>query len=712
MASKIEKNSDKARDGEANWEGSAGHPQNKVTGAKTTTARNDIIATENVDSGTKCDKKKQENAKSTRIDPKLEGRDTIRETKTSRVGEMKQIEEDIKDVASPLFKEQREFIDANKDYLGVSSDSHLGLLFRSIDFDLGPDERVKFSSQVVQTDIKGEGKGENESKQGERGSVTPTAETVPPFSVKKNGEASKNGLTKSHQQAAHGTDLESLATLVLTQHALYLFPPAMKVEEKTFLVYNIYERFILQDLVMISRPYRKMRSEDGDDYAIRSDDVVLHWKTKKHTWIRPPKGKGPELVEVISHQFYELTGIRLAIQSMDGGKLMDMIIDKSIQNEMDDVLIEFWGLHELVMQGWLWHFCYHRNRGEEPFKKIPKKPKWKREWFSLSSDNSLLRFKSPEEMAGFRAQAASLNLLPVSQKQSLRKTFNKCRIDLMDVDIRNMPILQDPGGFEIMVDTQWHFGRVDSPITHHLFLPLSQAEIGRSRRTSAIRKIFPSIDVFRNRSRSTAASPSKNSWIHSVFKRVQIAQYGLKRAKEQAKAYSSNFYIRTKRALPDKPQPQTPPPDGSMPQITSYDLSKPGSYVLMRVAVPMGKGYTEGGKIMFLTPEDKRMLVTIPPGVTEGEEFVVKVPKMAVMVSEGTTEKKNDGTEKNDDDDRVNNDPGSPDEEPIRLQLDDFLNSDDEDDAVDPAKGVDDLDSSVAVKNETKEEDISREVPK
>jgi len=610
-------------------------------------------------------------------------------SKTAR--EMKKIEGEIEDTTSPLFKEQQDFLESDKDYMKVKADKHLGLLFRSIDVDLGPEEKVVLSSQIVRISIKGmDAKDKNAKPKSATAALKGMASAdSKAFKDENEGDDKNSGhqrtpdilkppssipdesIAKSQQEAVEDED-EVLGTLVVTQYALYVFPPAMEIDEKMFLVYNVYERYMLQDLIMITRPYRNMRSEDGDEYAFRSNDLVLHWKRNKHLWLRPPKSKGVEVAEVLSHLHFELTGIRLTIQSSDSVKLTDMIMNKKIKDQMDDVLIEYWGTHELVMQGWLWHYSYSRARSEEPVK-MTKKINWKRQWFSLSSDNTLLRFDSPEKMAGFRAQAASLNLLPVFKKKELREYFHSNRIDLMDADVRNMPSQQNPGGFEVMVDTQWHLDSISGPITHHLFIPPGEDD---RRRGSAIRKLFPSIDIFRNRSRSVSKGlASPNSWIHAVFRRVQVAQYGLKRAKAQAKAYTTNFYIRSKRTLGDRPPvPTGPPPEGSKPQLISYDLSKPGTYVLMKVPVPVGKGYTEGNKLMFLTPEDKKMLVTIPSGISEGEEFVVKVPKAALMAS-GIIEPLavNDKDQQS-----AQSDLNSPGDEPAQMNLEDFLGSEDE----------------------------------
>jgi len=213
-----------------------------------------------------------------------------------------------------------------------------------------------------------------------------------------------------------------------------------------------------------------------------------------------------------------------------------------------------------------------------------------------------------------------------------------------------------------MVDTTWHLGHASGPITHHLFLPLNQAEIERSKRKGSFRRLFPSIENVFGRKKKK----DQESWIHAVFHRVQVAQYGLKHARELAKVYTSSFYIRSKRTLDKKMDVPLPPGEPPLRSGVTFDLSKPGSFALMRVTVPEGKGFMAGKRMYFLTPEDTTMMVTIPEGVMEGEDFVVKVPKSALV----TAEKKMDEKEEDEE----------PHSEPHRIALDEFLGEDLDDD--------------------------------
>ncbi|GAB5361879.1 hypothetical protein AAMO2058_000750900 [Amorphochlora amoebiformis] len=616
----------------------------------------------------------------TRMERKGEEKEGPTESKKS-VKEVKfRSGEDMEDEErslEPLFEDQKKFLKDDRDYLKVGGDQHLKLLFRSIDVDLGSTESVILSSEVMIIDHDPQNPVFLAVAKPQESEVSKTG-----GQSHAKGKLAEKEEEQEKKAAGFQNNLgERGAAVVVTQYAVYIFPPAMEVDGKQFLVYNVYERFILQDLVLISRPYRQRMSQDGEEYALRSQEVVLHFKNNKHLWLRVLNKRDSAFAETVNHQFLKLTGMNLEFSSSSCRNLVNAIKDGTIKDTVDDTRIDWWGSHDLSMQGWLWHFYYDRERGEIPGSNLPKKIKWKRRWFSLSKDNLLMYFDSPEQMAGFRAKAASMNLLSFAKRKEVRDLFNSNHIDLMDVDLRNMPIEQDPGGFEIMVDSSWQLGLPTGPITHHLLLPLNQVELSRSRRPSSLRNMFPSIDGVFRRNRSDYAE-NRLSWVHAVFERVQVAQYGLSRAKQMAKAYTSTFYIKSKRTLNPMgsavgypPPPPGSPPKGVRARLASFDLTKPGSFSLMKVTVPEGKGFKEGNRLFFVTPNDTTMMVTIPPGVSEGEDFVVKVPKQSLIdESEEKIKLESDkitaeiGTT-----DDKKNDTEEEDEEPAVVALDEFL---------------------------------------
>lgn len=204
-----------------------------------------------------------------------------------------------------------------------------------------------------------------------------------------------------------------------------------------------------------------------------------------------------------------------------------------------------------------------------------------------------------------------------------------------------------------------------------------------------------------------------------MFRRVQIAQYGINKATESTSAYTSNFYIRSKRkgGAAEKGAAVGEMPSGSQ-QITEYELSQPGSYVLMKVAVPKGRGYKEGENLVFLTPEDNTMMVKIPHGVSEGQEFVVKVPKTIQTEQNATGNenktkgkseirqdvkaRENKNTPYNDEKKKGNLSPLSP-GEPVTVELATFLGEDmDEETTEEEKKDTLKNDLEAAKKNSSK----------
>ena len=67
-------------------------------------------------------------------------------------------------------------------------------------------------------------------------------------------------------------------TVVLTTVALYVFPPILFVDEHRFLPLNSYRRYPLDEIVLCSLPYFTRYTRDGDDFAERLEDVVIHFE--------------------------------------------------------------------------------------------------------------------------------------------------------------------------------------------------------------------------------------------------------------------------------------------------------------------------------------------------------------------------------------------------------------------------------------------------
>eukprot|EP00472_Partenskyella_glossopodia_P005120 CAMPEP_0197541304 /NCGR_PEP_ID=MMETSP1318-20131121/67083_1 /TAXON_ID=552666 /ORGANISM="Partenskyella glossopodia, Strain RCC365" /LENGTH=356 /DNA_ID=CAMNT_0043100459 /DNA_START=355 /DNA_END=1422 /DNA_ORIENTATION=- len=122
-------------------------------------------------------------------------------------------------ISSPLFKEQKEFLIKDKDYLKVSMDRHLRLLFRSIDGSLGTDEHVSYSSNAQRAVLDDEEQARHQHDQNlavaQKPTTSMTALKVDPVAGKKltnSDPGSSSKLPKTLEQAGAGTSINNNET--------------------------------------------------------------------------------------------------------------------------------------------------------------------------------------------------------------------------------------------------------------------------------------------------------------------------------------------------------------------------------------------------------------------------------------------------------------------------------------------------------------------
>ena len=578
----------------------------------------------------------------------------------------------------PLFAEQKEFLRSNKDHLGLANNPHLRILFDSIDPDLGAHETVLFSSKMVlinphavqaaqaeaertETTNSGLASGADEKAAGsaapqQAGPQQNRQENAParaarsvslpasptPTRPQSHRPKLRTRVDRPTKQVAFSNsgDLaqETNGMCVVTQCAVYAFPPPMSIDGKVFVVCNIYDRYLIQDLVLVSKPYVESSGSGTGEFAMRSDDVVLHFKYGLHLWVRlGVRGRGSELAEVLYNTFEDFTGIELPIVSKDSQELTESITSDDIADELALIRLERWAAHQLVMEGWLWHFRFVevpearetavtgvKKRKKKKKKRRPK-PKWIKRWFVLSADNTFMYFSTPEEMAGFRAKAASLGVLSRLETIKTRQTYLCNSIDLMDVDLRNMPSEGDPEGFRVSLRPEPSVSQgLASPIVHHWLRPVrgTRKFFFQSPKAKPSGLRHNSVGARSAAGVSTSAL-SKASWLHAMFQRVQIAHFGISHAKARANAYASTFHIRSKRF--SRVADAAKNPSDIRRTQSAADLSAPSDFVLMQVQCP--EGYSEGKRLLFTTPDNVTMEVSVPPGVRPNESFFVKAPR-------------------------------------------------------------------------------------
>lgn len=265
-------------------------------------------------------------------------------------------------------------------------------------------------------------------------------------------------------------------TLVLSNLALYIFPPAIAVDLdpspqsgpgphapsiKYFLVYNEYRRISLADILLVSLPYRMGLTQQGTDFALRITDFALHLRDGDTTdWLQAPRNKRSQLVECISDAYENLMGLALEMQQVDYSQLIADILSHQIWSAIREMQIVRWATRKEIMSGYLYHRSLHvwptaADTGENTPAvadaananlRMSTPSEWRRKWFVLSQDNYLLHFNSPEEMAAFQFVATA----STQHATKFPASFDCNQIDLSkSLYLRGATVC--PDGFEIIV---------------------------------------------------------------------------------------------------------------------------------------------------------------------------------------------------------------------------------------------------------------------
>lgn len=292
-------------------------------------------------------------------------------------------------------------------------------------------------------------------------------------------------MSTAEERAARAPQAEppQPCTLVLTNLALYVFPPAIPIEldsdpsspvsspggtkqTKHFLVYTEYQRIALQDILLVSLPYRSGLTRHGTDFALRITDFALHLRDGDTTvWLQAPRNKRSRVVECISDAYSNLMGLPIEMTQPDYSELLYDILSKNIWTQIREMQIQKWALGKPIQAGYLFHRSLHvwpslvdapngansASSSAQPQKiemKMSAPSDWRRQWFVLSRDNYLLHFTSKEELDAFQYVASSNNLSGASGK--FPASFDCNQIDLSkSLYLRGSSVC--PDGFEIIV---------------------------------------------------------------------------------------------------------------------------------------------------------------------------------------------------------------------------------------------------------------------
>ena len=211
-----------------------------------------------------------------------------------------------------------------------------------------------------------------------------------------------------------------------------------------FLILNQYHRIALQDVLLVSLPYRSGISLTGGDYALRINEFCLHLRSGKNVWLQSPAGRRSVVVEVLSDAYRALLGHSLQIDQPDYLQLVSALHDGSIVTAMKQMRMEWWAVHAPREQGWLVHRSLHERSADvvsptgnavPVFEQEHDRDGWSMRWFVLSRDNYLLQFTSPAELEAFRlVMSAADSAVHSSEGRLVSKKF-PASFDCIEIDL-------------------------------------------------------------------------------------------------------------------------------------------------------------------------------------------------------------------------------------------------------------------------------------
>lgn len=266
-------------------------------------------------------------------------------------------------------------------------------------------------------------------------------------------------------------------TFVLSNLALYLFPPAIPIEldgetptspkqRKYFLVYTEYRRIALQDMLLVSLPYRMGITRNGGDFALRITDFTLHLRDGSSSlWLMAPPNGRSHLVECISDAYSNLMGLSLELHQVDYSGLISDILTGRIWPTVRELQIQRWAKAAPIKRGWLMHRTMHvwpathggpHAADTDAAASTATPTDWVKKYFVLTSDNFLLHFASSREFDAFQflvseCVSSSSSSSSVSVSGPFPGSFADSQIDLAKSLYLRTAHIATEDGFEIIV---------------------------------------------------------------------------------------------------------------------------------------------------------------------------------------------------------------------------------------------------------------------
>jgi len=123
--------------------------------------------------------------------------------------------------------------------------------------------------------------------------------------------------------------------IILTNKSLYLFPPLVWVDSKSYIVANGFEIYSMSKIARISLPYRtKVNSVTYDEVAVRTNEVALHLLTGWTIWLSLKSAKREEFVECLNNVYQLRLGSSTFITQEDYQHLLSSITKSSLWESM------------------------------------------------------------------------------------------------------------------------------------------------------------------------------------------------------------------------------------------------------------------------------------------------------------------------------------------------------------------------------------------
>lgn len=166
--------------------------------------------------------------------------------------------------------------------------------------------------------------------------------------------------------------------IILTNKSLYLFPPLVWVDSKSYIVANDFEIYGMSNIVRISLPYRtKVDPVTYDEVAVRTNEVALHLLTGRTIWLSLKSAKREEFVESLNNVYQLRLGSSTLMTQDDYQQLLSSITKSSLWDSMARLSLKAWATGAQILKSG--RLFYQERKGVR--NRICKR--WRRKWVCL-----------------------------------------------------------------------------------------------------------------------------------------------------------------------------------------------------------------------------------------------------------------------------------------------------------------------------------------